>query len=93
MTSNIIPMPQKPTLQWVVNEAIDQSAHALAAIAVITLVSWVGASFTPLAGMLLGYALGAVREITEGGDKLSDGSICDQGFWALGGLAGALING
>ncbi len=85
--TQIIPMNPK---SWWADEAIDQSTHAFAAFAAISLATVLGASFTPLAGMLLGFALGVVREVTEGGNVASDGSLTDMAFWALGGCAGAV---
>nr|WP_294850053.1 hypothetical protein [uncultured Sphingomonas sp.] len=71
------------------HEALDQACHFLIAYGVVTLLIVVGAVFTPLAAAVLGFALAATREITEGGNILSNGSLRDTFFWTLGGLMGA----
>lgn len=63
-------------------EVFDQTIHFTVA-ALVTLVvhptHWWG-------GLVLGLSLGVVREVTEGGNVLSSGSVRDMIFWTLGGL-------
>lgn len=68
----------------------DQTAHFGLAFLVVSLARWLGADIPPLAGALLGWAPGLVREVTEGGNVLSDGSILDMVFWMAGGVAATL---
>lgn len=75
----------------------DQGLHFLAAFVVTALVMAVlrpvAESEAALAGVVLGLALGLTREITEGGDVTSDGSIVDVCFWILGGVVGGVWMG
>lgn len=68
-------------------QLIDQSAHFTAALAVVLLSS----TSTLLPGIIIGLALGLVREITEDGSVLSKGSLTDITFWTLGGAVGTLL--
>lgn len=70
-------------------EFIDQSAHFLIAYGLVTLLKLLGADIPLAAGALLGFALAATREVTEGGNILSNGSVLDTIFWTAGGAAGA----
>lgn len=62
-------------------EAADQAIHAAVAYAVVLVAGVVGIP----RGAFVGLALGLVREVTEGGDFLSAGSVRDLLFWTLGG--------
>lgn len=74
-------------------EARDQAAHFAAAFAVLAIASLLRVQFKLLAGAFLGLALGIVREVTEGGNVLSDGSLLDLVFWTLGGAAAGAVWG
>lgn len=65
-------------------EARDQGAHFLIAAAIVA----TGDPSTILGGAFLGFALGAVREATEGGNVTSKGSLLDLAFWSMGGALG-----
>lgn len=67
-------------------EAADQAAHFAAAFVVAYL-----ARTDYLGGLVVGLSLGIVREITEGGNPLSSGSIRDVVFWTLGGTVGGWL--
>lgn len=77
------------TRAFLKKQVIDQSAHALAAIVILApVLIW---SAWPAAA-LSGLGIGFVREITEGGNVFSKGSLLDVAFWAIGGaLAGAIF--
>lgn len=66
-------------------ELRDQAAHFAAAFVVVVAAGFVADPY--VSGAWLGLALGAVREVTEGGNMLSAGSLRDLIFWTLGGLA------
>lgn len=68
-------------------EGWDQLAHFAAGFGVVAVAHLLGAQVTPFAGAWIGFALGGVREVTEGGNVLSAGSRRDLIFWTLGGLA------
>lgn len=70
-------------------QLLDQSAHMLAAAAILApVLLWPGL----IGGALYGLGAGLVREITEGGNVLSRDSLLDLLFWAIGGaLAGAIF--
>lgn len=70
------------------HEIRDQAAHALIGGVVAAAVFIAPA---PLNGALLGLACGAVREVTEGGNVVSKGSVLDMLFWTLGGLVVAMV--
>lgn len=74
-------------------ELADQGIHFFVG-ACITLLALV---FIPgqqmFAGVIIALALGAVREVTEGGNVLSSGSVRDLIGWALGGLFAGFIKG
>lgn len=78
-------------------ELRDQSAHFAAAFLVVATCKVLGASIGPLAGLLIGFALGFVREITEEGEvtltsaRAALRSKLDLIFWTLGGTAGGMI--
>ena len=74
--------------QFMSKQIIDQSLHFIGAFIVIFIASLMGAIIGPIAGTFIGLSLGIVREVTEGGNALSKGSILDMTFWSLGGLAG-----
>lgn len=82
---------QRAATLWLINEARDQCAHFIAAVAVVGLATLLGATMTPASGMAVGFALGLLREITEGGNVVSEGSMTDMAFWALGGLLGGAL--
>lgn len=65
-------------------------AHLAAAAAVVLIAAIPQEPVT--SGALIGFMLGVVREVTEGGDVTSDGSLLDVLFWMLGGgFAGWLL--
>lgn len=68
---------------------IDQAAHFVTALAIAYLaMAYPG----PVAGAMLGLAMGLIREITEAGPITSAGSVVDLCFWTLGGaVAGSLV--
>lgn len=70
----------------IAQEAGDQALHVLAAVVVATLArtDWLGGAF-------VGLGLGLVREVTEGGNVVSKGSIRDIVFWTLGGALGGWL--
>lgn len=69
-------------------EVADQATHfAVAMIACVVV-----APAEIYQAVFLGFILGAIREVTEGGNVLSSGSIRDVVFWTLGGLAYGLIH-
>ena len=65
---------------------LDQSAHFLIGLAV----AWI-ATVDPYGGAVVGLSLGLTREVTEGGNILSDGSLLDMCFWTLGGAIGGAL--
>ena len=71
-------------------QARDQALHLAAAAGVTALVLFnvdpITASEGARAGFIVGLALGMVREVTEGGDVTSSGSVVDLIFWTLGGV-------
>lgn len=64
-------------------ELADQAAHFGVGLVIVFVTLWIS---PPLNGLIGGLLVGAVREYTEGGDMLSDGSLRDMAGWALGGL-------
>jgi len=85
---------QMPTLTKKARKELrDQSAHAGAAIAVVMLAELLGADIGIASGLLIGFALGLVRELTEEGEislealKAALGSELDLAFWTAGGGA------
>lgn len=72
---------------WIVKQLIDQSAHFLIAFGVIAIALVIPG---PWNGLLLGFALGVVREATEK-DGLNWRSVLDVVFWSLGGLVAGLF--
>jgi hypothetical protein len=72
-------------------QLIDQGSHFLAAFIVVALAAFLGAEIYPASGWFIGLSLGVVREITERGNVLSNGSIIDMIFWSLGGLIAGCI--
>lgn len=76
-------------------QVIDQTAHFVAALAILSLVLWVK---HPLACALAGYLMGMIREVTEEGPLVTlatitkaEQSYMDLAFWTGGGLAAGLI--
>lgn len=74
-------------------EAVDQLAHFVvgASVALLALIFIPGQQI--FAAVVIALALGAVREVTEGGNILSSGSIRDFIGWGLGGLFAGFIKG
>jgi hypothetical protein len=73
-------------------QIVDQSAHALAAMAILApVLLWPGPISGPISGAASGLGAGLVREITEGGNVFSPGSRLDLAFWSIGGALAALI--
>ncbi len=69
-------------------QLVDQSAHMLAAIALLApVLIWPGV----VGGALSGLGAGLVREITETGSPLSKGSLLDLLFWSIGGALSGLV--
>lgn len=69
-------------------QLVDQSAHLLAAAAILTPLL----TLHPIpGGALSGLGLGLVREITENGSILSKGSLLDLLFWSTGGAFAAAL--
>lgn len=67
------------------DEALDQTIHFTIAFVVAFI-----AANSSAGGFLIGLALGLVREITEGRNILSSGSLRDLAFWTLGGTLGGV---
>jgi hypothetical protein len=75
-------------------QILDQSAHFIAAVAILSMPAlwgWFG-------GALAGFAIGVVREATEEADTVTPRalwnalhSVLDLSFWTLGGLVAGLI--
>lgn len=78
-------------------ELIDQSAHFMAALVVLSVANTLGGNIGALAGAFIGFCLGFVREITEEGEvtipavKSALTSWLDLAFWTLGGYAAGLL--
>ena len=68
-------------------EVIDQAAHLIVAYVLVIIVH--PASIGQAA--ILGLLAGLIREVTEGGEIWSSGSLRDLFFWTLGGLCGGLF--
>lgn len=71
-----------------ISELRDQLAHAAAAATIVSL-PFLLPSVVGFA--LAGIAIGLVREITEGGNVASPGSLRDLLFWAIGGAAAGIF--
>jgi hypothetical protein len=70
------------------SEIVDQLAHFAAGAVIVTGAVLIPA---PWCGGFLGLVCGLVREITEGGNVLSRGSVIDMIFWTAGGLAAGIV--
>ncbi len=87
--SEIPPVPRGLNKPWY-DQLLDQTAHLLGGGAIVTVFFVVP---MPYAGAVVGGLAGILREITEGGNVVSWGSLLDVLFWALGGLGVALLLG
>lgn len=71
-------------------QVIDQSAHAAAALVIVGIAM---SGFGIVSGIVAGAMVGIVREITEGGNIFSKGSMIDVAGWATGGGLAFLLFG
>ena len=68
-------------------EIVDQGAHFFAAFAIVA----IAFNISPIAGgAAIGFALGFLRELTEG-DGFGPSSCRDIFFWTLGGLLAGVV--
>ena len=72
-------------------EAIDQALHFTVGFIVVWFISQLGFDLNWLQGLFIGLSLALTREVTEGGDIFSPGSLRDEFFWTLGGTIGGLL--